>query len=127
MKTKQLITNMLLAAALVQMPILSHALDVKVHTKETDIYRCPSKIPQNAAPITSYNAADATFTITSRTNIPEAVVTVIKDGAVVSHEVMPISRNTVIEYDFSGDETGEYEITIVVDGTVTNMETIYVE
>lgn len=39
---------------------------------------------------------------------------------------MPINNGTVIEYDFSNDEAGEYMITIAVDGTVKSVESIYV-
>lgn len=128
MKTKQFITHMLLAATLMQMPILAHALDIKINPKgDINIYKCPGKMPIDATPVTSFDASAATFTITSRANIPEAVVTVTKDGAMVSHEIMPIEKDYIIEYDFSGDETGEYEITIVVDGTVKSVDNIYVE
>lgn len=78
-------------------------------------------------PITYYNNVEEVFSITSRVSIPEAVITVTKDGAIISDETMPISRENIIEYNFSNDESGEYMITIAVEGIIKSIDTIYVE
>lgn len=127
MKTKQLLTIAFFAVTLMQMPVSAYALDIKVNNLGTrDVLRSPGKNNQPVIPITYYNEAAKTFSITSRVSIPEAVITVTKDGVEISNETMPINNGTVIEYDFSNDEAGEYMITIAVDGTVKNVESIYV-
>ena len=88
--------------------------------------RCPGKNNKPTVPITYYNEAAKTFSITSRVSIPEVVITVTKDGEEISNETMPINSSTVIEYDFTNDEAGEYVITIAVDGTVISVDSITV-
>lgn len=127
MKTKQLLTIAFLAVTLMQMPAASYALNIKVRNLGTrDVLRSPGKNNQPVIPITYYNEAAKTFSITSRVSIPEAVITVTKDGVEISNETMPINRGTVIEYDFTNDEVGEYVITIAVDGTVMSVDSIMV-
>jgi len=127
MKTKQLLTIAFFAVTLMQIPVSAYALEIKVRDLGTrDVLRSPSKNNQPAIPITYYNEAAKTFSITSRVSIPEAVITVTKDGVEISNETMPINRGTVIEYDFTNDEAGEYVINIAVDGTVISVESIMV-
>lgn len=90
-------------------------------------YEAPVKTISPLYPLHTYNEAAKTFSITSHVSIPEAVITVTKDGVEISNETMPINRGTVIEYDFSNDEAGEYVITIAVDGTVISVDSIMVE
>lgn len=128
MKRNQLIKNSLLAATLLLMPVSGYAINIIIKDCPShDIYRCPSKGCQNVMPITYYNNVEKVYSITSRVNIPEAVITVTKDGAVISNEQMPISREYIIEYNFSNDESGEYMITITVDGVVKSVDMIYVK
>lgn len=125
MKTKQLLTTAFFAATLVQMPVSVYALEIKVNNLGTrDVARSPGKKNQPVIPVTYYDEITKTFSITSRVSIPEAVITVTKDGEEISNETMPINRSTVIEYDFSNDEAGEYVITIAVDGIVVNVDSI---
>lgn len=128
MKTKQLLTIAFLAVTLMQMPVASYALNIKVRkaSESESKSRSPGKNNQPVIPITYYNEAAKTFPITSRVSIPEAVITVTKDGVEISNETMPINRGTVIEYDFTNDEVGEYVITIAVDGTVMSVDSIMV-
>ena len=129
MKTKQLPTIAFLTVTLMQIPVTSYALDIKVRnaSESESKSRCPGKNNQPVIPITYYNEAAKTFSITSRVSIPEAVITVTKDDVEISNETMPINRGTVIEYDFSNDEAGEYVITIAVDGVVNNVDMIFVK
>lgn len=128
MKTKQLLTTALLTVTFAQVPGASYALDVIVQKnyENESKSRCPGKNDQPVIPITYYNEAAKTFSITSRVSIPEAVITVTKDGVEISNETMPINNGTVIEYDFTNDEAGEYVITIAVDGTVISVDSITV-
>lgn len=107
------------------MPVSVYALEIKVNNLGTrDVARSPGKKNQPVIPVTYYDEITKTFSITSRVSIPEAVITVTKDGEEISNETMPINRSTVIEYDFSNDEAGEYVITIAVDGVVVNVDSI---
>lgn len=128
MKTKNLFTTVLLATMFAQMPADSNALNIRVRKIiSNEMSKCPGKNNQPAVPITYYDEAAKTFSITSRVSIPEAVITVIKDGVEISNETMPINRGTVVEYDFSNDKSGMYVITIAVDDRVEYMNQIYVE
>ena len=127
MKTKQLFSTAFFIIALMQMPVASYALDIKVKSNPTQgESRSPGKNNKPVIPATYYNEAAKTFSITSRVSIAEAVITVTKDGVEISNETMPINRGTVIEYDFTNDEAGEYVITIAVDGTVISVDSITV-
>lgn len=128
MKTKQLLTTAFLAVTLMQMPAASYALNIKIRSVSGNDTksRCPGKNNQPVIPITYYNEAAKTFSITSRISIPGAVITVTKDDMEISNETMPINSSTVIEYDFTNDEAGEYAITIAVDGTVISVDSIMV-
>lgn len=127
MRRKQLIKNILLTTLLLISGKI-YAIDIKIKKGNPhDIYRCPSKTDQNVMPITYYNNVEEVYSITSRVSIPKAVITVTKDGAVISDETMAISRENIIEYNFSNDESGEYMITIAVEGIIKSIDTIYVE
>lgn len=92
MKTKQLLTIAFFAVTLMQMPVYAYALDIKVNDLGTrDVLRSPSKNNQPTIPITYYNEAAKTFSITSHVSIPEAVITVTKDSVEISNETMPIN------------------------------------
>lgn len=129
MKRNQLIKNGILAALLLLLPVTAHSVNIIIRVKSNNEgkSRCPSMIVQEAKPITYYNNVEKVYSITSRISIPEAVITVTKDGAVISNEQMPINREYIIEYNFSNDESGEYMITISVDDIVKSVENIIVE
>lgn len=80
MKTRQLLTTAFFIIALMQMPVASYALNIKVRNASGNegALRSPGKNNQPVIPITYYNEAAKTFSITSRVSIPEAVITVTK-------------------------------------------------
>ena len=78
------------------------------------------------ATTSSYNDASALFTLWFHYAAENAEILITKDGETVAEETFDMSANELLECDFSECESGEYTVSVAVDGAVQIMEILNV-
>lgn len=83
--------------------------------------------PYHGAAVTSsYNDASTLFTLWFHYAAEDTEVLITKDGETVAEETFDMSANELLECDFSECESGEYTVSVAVDGAVQIMEILNV-
>lgn len=114
MKTKQLLTTVFFAVTLMQIPVASYALNIKVRnaSENEGALRSPGKNNKPVIPITYYNEAAKIFSIASRA---DSISTLVIDEDVVSDQADDLGRYFIMKkgsyrYNPSIGQNGGYHI-----------------
>lgn len=87
------------------------------------IHRAPY---HGAAVTSSYDEQTSLLAIWFHYQADDAEVIIIKDGDTIVDETFNMAANELLECDFSECENGEYSVTIIADGEMFIIGTLYV-